>query len=168
VDALNAIGVFDSGVGGLSVLREIRRELPNQQLIYVADSAFAPYGDRDAAFVEARSSTIAQFLINQGVRAVVVACNTATGLAVDRLRARYTLPIVAIEPAVKPAVAATRSNIVGVLATSATLGSSRFSALVRQHRQNARVIVQPCPGLVERVETGRSRVWRQGVLSNGT
>jgi glutamate racemase len=154
VDGSEPIGVFDSGVGGLSVLREIRRELPNVGVVYVADSGFAPYGDRDAEFIEERSSAIVQFLMAQGVRAIVVACNTATGLAVDHLRKIHTLPIVAIEPAVKPAAAVTRSNVVGVLATSATLASSKFADLVGRHGGDVRVIVQPCPGLAQQVEAG--------------
>lgn len=148
------IGVFDSGVGGLSVLREIRRQLPGEGTVYVADSGFAPYGDRDADFIERRSDAIVRFLIAQGVKAIVVACNTATGVAVERLRATYALPIVAIEPAVKPAAAATRSGVIGVLATSATLASARFSSLVGRHGGTVRVIVQPCPGLAQQVESG--------------
>ena len=99
------IGVFDSGVGGLSVLREIRRELPAEDLIYVADSGYAPYGDRPEEYVRGRAVAIMEFLRTKDAKAVVVACNTATGIAVDALRARYDLPIVAIEPAVKPAAA---------------------------------------------------------------
>jgi glutamate racemase len=148
------IGVFDSGVGGLSVLREIRRELPHERTVYVADSGFAPYGDRDADFIERRSDAIVRFLIAQGVKAIVVACNTATGVAVERLRTTYALPIVAIEPAVKPAAAATRSGVIAVLATSATLASARFSSLVGRHGGTVRVIVQPCPGLAQQVESG--------------
>ncbi|MGE3179961.1 MAG: glutamate racemase [Vicinamibacterales bacterium] len=148
------VGVFDSGVGGLSVLREVRRELPDERTVYVADSRFAPYGDRDAGFIEARSDAIVRFLLTKGVKAVVVACNTATGLAVERLRATYDLPIVAIEPAVKPAAALTKSGVVGVLATSATLGSERFSDLVDRHGGSVRVIEQPCPGLAQQVEAG--------------
>lgn len=148
------IGVFDSGVGGLSVLREIRRELPDERTVYVADSGFAPYGDRDAGFIETRSDAIVRFLLTKGVKAIVVACNTATGVAVERLRATYPLPIVAIEPAVKPAAAITRSGVVGVLATSATLASERFSTLVDRHGGSVRVIEQPCPGLSQQVEAG--------------
>jgi len=100
------IGVFDSGVGGLSVLREIRRELPHESVVYVADSGHAPYGDRPASYIQERSIAVTRALAAQGAKAVVVACNTATGAAVDVLRATFTLPIVAIEPAVKPAAAA--------------------------------------------------------------
>lgn len=148
------IGVFDSGVGGLSVLRAIRNELPNERVVYVADSGFAPYGERDADFIEERSGAIVRFLITQGAKAIVVACNTATGVAVERLRATHRLPIVAIEPAIKPAAAMTISGVIGVLATSATLASPRFATLARRVSESARVLVQPCPGLVPQVESG--------------
>jgi glutamate racemase len=146
--------VFDSGVGGLSVLREIRRELAAEDLVYVADSGYAPYGDRPAGYVQSRAVAIVEFLIAQGAKAVVVACNTATGIAVDALRARFDLPIVAIEPAVKPAVAETRSGVVGVLATTQTLASEKFMKLLEAHAGNARVLSQPGPGLAEQVEAG--------------
>jgi glutamate racemase len=148
------IGVFDSGVGGVSVLREIRRELPAEDLIYLADSAYTPYGDRPAAVIIERSIAMVTVLERAGVKAVVVACNTATGIAVDTLRARFTVPIIAIEPAVKPAAARTRSGVVGVLATTQTLASERFSKLVENHAGGVRVVTQPSPGLVERVEAG--------------
>jgi glutamate racemase len=148
------IGVFDSGVGGVSVLREIRRVLPAEDLIYLADSAYTPYGDRPAAVITERSIAMVTLLEREGVKAVVVACNTATGIAVDALRARFTMPIVAIEPAVKPAAARTRSGVVGVLATTQTLASERFSKLVETYAAGVRVVTQPSPGLVERVESG--------------
>ncbi len=148
------IGVFDSGVGGLSTLKDIRRALPAEHLIYVADSLHAPYGDKPIAFVEQRVETIARFLHAQGVKAIVVACNTATGIAVDRLRSTFTLPIVAMEPAVKPAVRTTRAGKVAVLATTLTLSSRRFIDLVALHGDGVEVLPQPCPGLVEQVECG--------------
>jgi glutamate racemase len=153
-ESLQPIGVFDSGVGGLSVLREIRRELPAEDLIYVADSGYAPYGDRPEGYVRGRAVAIMGFLRSQGAKAVVVACNTATGIAVDALRARYDVPIVAIEPAVKPAAAQTRSRIVGVLATRQTLAGQKFARLVRTHAGDVEVLTQACPGLVEQVEAG--------------
>jgi glutamate racemase len=148
------IGVFDSGVGGISVLREIRRELTAEDILYVADSAHAPYGDRSAEFVRERALAIVARLVEARVKAVVVACNTATGLAVDALRARYDLPIVAIEPAVKPAALHTRSGVIGVLATTQTLASERFAKLVGTHATAVRVVTQAAPGLVEQVEAG--------------
>jgi glutamate racemase len=148
------VGVFDSGVGGLSVLREIRRLLPGESVVYVADSGFGPYGDREADFIAERADTIVSFLMTKKVKALVVACNTVTGVAVERLRAAYRLPVIAIEPAVKPAVAATRSGVVGVLATTATLASQKFKDLLARHARRAQVLVQACPGLADRVEVG--------------
>ncbi len=152
--ALNPIGVFDSGVGGLSVLRALRDELPDEDFLYVADSAYAPYGERTNEFVQRRASGIVEFLIREQAKAIVVACNTATGIAVDALRSRFQLPIVAIEPAVKPAVAQTRSGVIGVLATSGTIASERFRQLLAQYAAGARILPQACPGLVEQVERG--------------
>ena len=149
-----AIGVFDSGVGGLSVLRNIRTELPSEDLLYVADSAHAPYGDRPDVFIQERATALVTFLLARGVKAIVVACNTATAAAVSTLRERYAVPIVAMEPAVKPAAEQTRTGVVGVLATSRTLASSRFLRLVDTHGKGVQVVVQPCPGWVEQVERG--------------
>ena len=148
------IGVFDSGVGGLSVLRHVRAMLPGEDLLYVADSAHAPYGDKSVQFIEARAMAIAEFLVARDAKALVVACNTATAAAIAALRQRFDLPIVGMEPAVKPAAEATRSGVIGVLATSGTLDSGKFAELVQRFGSQARVIVQPCPGLVEQVELG--------------
>lgn len=149
------VGVFDSGVGGLSVLREIRALLPRESLLYVADSGHVPYGEKSADFIRERSHHIAEFLLGQGAKALVLACNTATVAAVADLRERYPeLPIVGMEPAVKPAAAATRSGVVGVLATTGTLKSAKFAALLDRFAGDVRVITQPCPGLVERIEAG--------------
>jgi glutamate racemase len=154
VDSARPVGVFDSGVGGLSVLRAIRDELPDERLIYVADSGHAPYGDRAADFIEQRATAVTAFLLSQDAKAVVVACNTVTGAAIDMLRARFSIPIVAIEPAVKPAAAGTTSGVVGVLATTVTLASPNFARLVDRFAGEVTVITQPCPGLVEQVERG--------------
>ena len=151
---ISPVGVFDSGVGGLSVLKEIRKELPFEDLLYVADSAYAPYGERSNAFVERRAAAVARFLIGHHAKAIVVACNTATGVAVDTLRSQLTLPIVGMEPAVKPAAAATKSGVVGVLATTQTLSSTRFSRLLAQHGAGVEVVLQACPRLVDQVERG--------------
>jgi glutamate racemase len=150
----NPIGVFDSGVGGLSVLREIRRELPGEDLLYVADSAHAPYGDKSRQVIEARSIAIVEFLLSQHAKAIVVACNTATGAAIETLRARFSVPIVAMEPAVKPAAEGTKSGVIGVLATSGTLSSSNFAKLHERFGAEVDILVQACPGLVELVEAG--------------
>lgn len=152
--ASNPIGVFDSGVGGLSVLREIRRELPGEDLLYVADSWHAPYGDKPGQLIVARSIAIVEFLVSQHAKAIVVACNTATSAAVEALRARFPLPIIAMEPAVKPAAANTRSGVIGVLATGRTLTSENFERLHARFGTGVDILVQPCPGLVEQVEAG--------------
>ena len=148
------IGIFDSGVGGLSVLREIRRELPHEDLLYVADSGHAPYGDKPAEQIERRVAAIVAFLVEQGAKAIVVACNTATGVSVDGLRERWSMPVVGIEPAIKPAAAMTKSGVVGVLATSQTIASARFSRLVETFGDGTTILAQACPGLVEQVEAG--------------
>ncbi len=151
---MTAIGVFDSGVGGLSVLKHIRAALPGHDLLYVADSGHVPYGDKTQDYIRERSLALTQFLVDEGAAAVVVACNTATAAAAAYLRDRFTLPIVAMEPAVKPAVAATRSGVVGVLATVGTLESARFAALLEQYAGDVEIVMQACPGLVEQVEAG--------------
>lgn len=148
------VGIFDSGIGGWCVLREIRRELPAEALLYVADSAFAPYGDRSNAFIAARATAIAQFLIGKGAKALVVACNTATSAAVTSLRETCNVPIVAMEPAVKPAAALTRSGVIGVLATRRTVEGEQFSRLNERYAGEITVLAQACPGLVEQIETG--------------
>ncbi|HNB46371.1 MAG TPA: glutamate racemase [Burkholderiaceae bacterium] len=149
------IGVFDSGLGGLSVLRAVRRLLPQARLLYVADSGFAPYGEREATFVRQRSLTIAQFLRRQGAQMLVVACNTATAAAVQDLRERFTgWPIVGVEPGVKPAGASTRNGRIGVLATEGTLRSGRFQLLAQAHAAHVQLYLQPCPGLAAAIEHG--------------
>ncbi len=149
------IGVFDSGVGGLSVLHEIRARLPHESLIYLADCGHVPYGEKTPEYIRARCRAIAEFLLARGAKALVLACNTATAAAAADLREQYPqVPIVAMEPAVKPAAEATRSGVVGVLATTGTLKSARFAALLDRFASDVRVITQPCPGLVERIELG--------------
>ena len=151
-DSAAPIGVFDSGVGGLSVLKHLRAELPAEKFYYVADSGNAPYGVRDAEFIRGRAFAICDFLLARGVKALVVACNTATAAAVAELRERFAVPVIAMEPGIKPAVQATRSNVIGVLATAGTLESARFFSLINRYAVNAEVITQPCPGLVEAIE----------------
>ncbi len=158
------IGVFDSGVGGLSVLREIRQALPDESLLYVADSGHVPYGEKSPEQIRERSRAIARFLVGQGAKALVVACNTATAAAVADLRELYALPIIGMEPAVKPAAQATRSGVVGVLATTGTLQSARFAALLDRFAGSVTVITQPCPGLVEYIEQGELESARMRTL----
>jgi glutamate racemase len=156
VSGRRPIGIFDSGLGGLSVLRELVRVLPNEDVVYVADSAHVPYGPKPPAFIRARSLTITKFLVGvHNAKAVVVACNTATTHAVEMLRREFPdVPIVGMEPAIKPAAAATRSGTVGVLATQATLGGERFVDLAQRYSEGIELLTQPSPGLVECVEAG--------------
>ncbi len=163
-DNNNPIGIFDSGVGGLSVFQQIRSDLPDEALLYVADSGHAPYGSKPAHFIVQRSLTITQFLLDQGAKAVVVACNTATAAAIAQLRQQFNIPIIGIEPALKPAVAKTRSGVVGILATGNTVRSDKFAALLDQHGQHARVLVQPCPSLADCVEQGELNGSRPRIL----
>lgn len=151
------IGIFDSGVGGLSILRHIRAQLPHEQLLYVADSGYAPYGDKPEQMVAARSLSIAHFLVARGAKALVVACNTATVAAIKALRDYYPdMPIVGVEPGLKPAAAASRSGKVGVLATDMTLHGAKFLALREQVSAATGVefLLQPCVGLVDQIELG--------------
>ena len=150
----DAIGVFDSGVGGLSVLRALRAELPQEQFIYVADSGHAPYGERDDAHVITRSHAIARYLIEQHhIKALVVACNTATAAAIKLLRQDFPeLPIVGIEPALKPAALSSKTKVVGVMATRGTLNSDKFRALLTSLHGQATFILQPCDGLADAIE----------------
>jgi glutamate racemase len=155
VESSHPIGVFDSGVGGLSVVRAIRDELPLEDLIYVGDSGFAPYGDRSHEFVQGRAAAITEFLVAEGAKAIVVACNTATGIAVDLLRSRFRdIPIVAVEPAVKPAATKTKTGVVGVLATSGTLASPNVTRLLNKYGVDVEILTQAGSGLVEQVEKG--------------
>lgn len=149
------IGVFDSGIGGLTVLEEIQQLLPHESLLYVADCGHIPYGEKTPAFILERSRSVAEFFRERGAKAFVIACNTATVAAVADLRRDYPdWPLVGMEPAVKPAAAATRSGVVGVLATTGTLQSAKFAALLDRFATDVRVVTQPCPGLVELIETG--------------
>lgn len=155
VDASAPVGVFDSGVGGLSVLAEIARLLPNESLLYVADCGNIPYGEKSPEFIRQRCRTVAGFFQEQGVKALVLACNTATVAAAADLREQFPhWPLVGMEPAVKPAAAATRSGVVGVLATTGTLQSAKFAALLDRFATDVQVVTQPCPGLVECIESG--------------
>lgn len=148
------IGVFDSGVGGLSVLGHIRALLPHEDLIYVADTAHLPYGGKPPDVVRARVLTMGHALVAQGAKALVVACNTATAFGIDELRAQLDIPVVGMEPGVKPAAGCTQSGVIGVLATAGTLASSRFQNLMHKHAGSATVIAKACPGWVELVESG--------------
>ncbi|MHA4870063.1 glutamate racemase [Duganella sp. PWIR1] len=151
------IGVFDSGVGGLSVLRHIRAQLPNEDLLYFADSGHAPYGDKTEQYVVDRALAVTEYLLTQGAKALVVACNTATVAAIKAVRARYPeLPVVGVEPGLKPAAAASRNGKVGVLATARTLKGEKFLQLREQisAATRAEFLLQPAVGLVDEIEKG--------------
>ena len=142
-------------MGGLSVVRALQRLAPNARLVYAADAGHAPYGERDEAHIQQRSLHVAGFLRQQGAAALVVACNTATAMAVAVLREAFpALPVVGVEPGIKPAVALTRNGRIGVLATQGTLNSEKFAALVKAHAGSAQVVLQPCPGLAYAIEQG--------------
>ena len=153
-DPLSSIGVFDSGVGGLSILRALRSELPQENFTYLADSGFAPYGERDDSFVVERARNLAQQLLDDhAIKALVVACNTATAAAIHLLRAELPgLPIVGVEPALKPALALTRTGNIGVLATRGTLASAKFQTLLKSLDGQASFLLQPCDGLADAIE----------------
>lgn len=154
------IGIFDSGLGGLSVLQHIRNNLPSEHLLYVADSGFAPYGDKSEEAVLARCIAITEFLLERDIKALVVACNTATAVAINALRERYPqLLVVGVEPGLKPAATLSQSRIVGVLATERTLSSARFARLQTQISldTDVRFLPQICRGLADQVEKGESR-----------
>jgi glutamate racemase len=164
------IGVFDSGVGGLSVLRALRARLPAETFAYVADSGHAPYGDRSPEFVERRVTEIARFLTGRKAKAMVIACNTASVMVAAKLRNMHVVPIVAMEPAIKPAALATRSKVVLVLATASTIRSEAVARLCSAHAKGIRILLQACPGLADRVEraefgsTATRRLLREYIL----
>jgi glutamate racemase len=150
------IGVFDSGVGGLSILKALRAELPHEDFVYVADSGFAPYGEREECFVVERSRLIAQHLLDHEhlpIKSLVIACNTATAAAIHLLRQDYpALPIIGVEPALKPAIAISQTKRIGVMATRGTLNSRKFQTLLGSLAEQASFICQPCDGLANAIE----------------
>lgn len=152
------IGIFDSGVGGLSVWREIARQLPHEDTLYFADQVHIPYGPRTLAQIRSFSEAITRFLIDAGSKLIVVACNTASAAALKHLRATFSeVPIVGMEPAVKPAARQTRTGVVGVMATPATFQGELFASVVERFANGVRLINQVCPGLVEQIEAGQLR-----------
>jgi glutamate racemase len=148
------LALFDSGVGGLSVAREIRSALPSEDLLYVADTAYCPYGDRPDAEVRERALAVGRYLAGAGAKLIVVACNTATGAALEDLRAVVPVPVVGLEPAVKIAARVTRVGRIGVMATTSTVRSERLARLIRSHADGIEVLNVPCPGLADIVEEG--------------
>ena len=149
------IGVFDSGVGGLSVLRHLRAQLPREQFVYLADQGHVPYGSRSAAEIIQFSQGITQFFLQLKAKAMVIACNTASAAALSLLREQFDLPFVGMEPAVKPAAQQTQSGKVGILATGGTFASDRYARLTNKYAQGISVWEDPCVGLVPEIEAGR-------------
>jgi glutamate racemase len=150
-----AIGIFDSGVGGLGVLTEVRRRLPAVALVYVADQAYAPYGERELASVRERAFAIAGFMIDRGATTVVVACNSASAAALHELREAFpTVAFVGMEPAVKTAAGTTKRGTIGVLATEATFQGALFASVVDRHARGVAVVARACPGLASAIEDG--------------
>ena len=150
------IGLFDSGVGGLSVLRAVRQLLPAQPVIYFADQCHVPYGSRPLQEVRAFAQEITRFLLTQGARQIVVACNTASAAALHELREGFPqVSFVGMEPAVKPAAEQTRTRVVGVLATPATFQGALYASVVERFAQDVTLLQSTCPGLVQEIEAGR-------------
>jgi glutamate racemase len=150
--AARPVGIFDSGLGGLSVLRAVRARLPDEALVYVADSRYAPYGERNHEFIVERTLAIGEWLISQGAKALVIACNTATAESIAIARERLPIPVIGVEPGIKPAAMQSKTRVAGVLATQVTLRSERFRALMERHGADCRFICQPGHGLVEAIE----------------
>ena len=148
------VGILDSGFGGLSVMRALRDALPSESLVFAADNAGAPWGDKPLAYIRRRCFALVDALVAMNVKALVVACNTATAVCIDEMRRRWNMPIVGIEPAVRPAAALTQSGVIAVLATRATLHSPRYLELKRRFAGHVTVLDTPGTGLVECVESG--------------
>ncbi|WP_425272156.1 glutamate racemase [Paraburkholderia aromaticivorans] len=146
------VGIFDSGLGGLSVLRAVRAQLPDEAILYAADSLYAPYGERDDDFIADRTLAIGEWLVKQGAKALVVACNTATAQSIAMVREKLPIPLVGVEPGIKPAALRSKTRVAGVLATQVTLRSARFQALLERYAADCRFICQPGHGLVQAVE----------------
>lgn len=155
----HAIGIFDSGLGGLSIMKAIRKLLPAEDLLYFGDCHFAPYGDRTEDYIVERAFSICDYFIERDVKAIVIACNTATAAAANKVRLHYDLPIIGVEPAIKPAVAASYTQKIGVLATTRTIKSTRYKNLIDRFAKGVEVISVACPGLMEIVEKG---LWNEG------
>jgi len=147
------IGIFDSGVGGLSIARAIKRLLPDENLVYFADVAFSPYGNKPSKVIKQRSEDIANFLISQDCKIIVIACNTATVNSINDMRLKISIPIVGIEPAIKPATLLSKTGVIGVLATQQTLNSESFQQLKAKYDDKVNIATQACPKFVSLVES---------------
>ena len=155
---LSPIGVFDSGIGGMSVLKTLQQVLPEEHFIYLADNGYAPYGERGDAFVQQRSTHITHWMCAQhDIKALVIACNTATAAAIERLRLTYPhIPIIGVEPAVKPAALHSQTHVVGIMATHGTVHSTRLAALLNIHATHTQFVLQACNGLAQAIEDSTS------------
>lgn len=150
------IGLFDSGIGGLTAAYAIIRELPHEQILYFGDNAHLPYGPQPAEIIRIYSAKATQFLLDQGCKAIVIACNTATAAALNYLRQQWPdVLFIGMEPAVKPGALATRTGKVGVLATAGTFKSQRYASLMHRFAKDVKLLENPCAGLVERIEAGQ-------------
>jgi glutamate racemase len=154
LDGDRPLGVFDSGIGGITILGEIRAQAPGESCIYVADSLEAPYGTKSPSAIKARCDGIVGFLLDQGVKAIVVACNTASVVALPYLRSRYHVPFIGLDPGIKPAAKLTATGRIGVLTTPTTASSERLEFLIHEFAYGTRVMTQVCPGLVPLIERG--------------
>ncbi|MDR2250319.1 glutamate racemase [Acinetobacter sp.] len=153
----NPIGMIDSGLGGLSLFKHIRQALPNEDIIYFADSKYVPYGDRESDWIVSRTTHLISNLVNHGkCKAIVIACNTMTAVAIETIRAQINVPLIAIEPAVKPAVAMTMSKHIAVLATATTVKGKNLKSLIETYAQDIKVSLVPCIGLAEKIENGKA------------
>lgn len=150
------IGIFDSGVGGLSVFREIRKILPDESYIYYSDNAHCPYGEKTREYIIERACAITDLLLSEGADIIVVACNTATAAAISTLRSRYDIPFIGMEPAVKPAASSTKTGVVGVLATAGTLKADKYLTTRGKYAEEVRFVEHVGEGFVELVESGRT------------
>lgn len=148
------IGIFDSGIGGLSVFREIRKLLPEEKYVYFSDNAHCPYGEKSREYIIDRARHITDFLLSQGADIIVVACNTATAAAIKTLRAEYPVSFIGMEPAIKPAAASTKTGIIGVLATAGTLKAEKYRDTKGRHAEDVTVVEHIGKGFVELVENG--------------
>ncbi|HPT70593.1 MAG TPA: glutamate racemase [Syntrophomonas sp.] len=156
---LAPIGVFDSGIGGLSVWSQLIKEIPAESMIYVSDSGYAPYGTKPKSFIINRSRMITRFLLDEGCKLIVVACNTATGAAISVLRKEFSVPFIGVEPAVKPAAAASITGHIGVLATEQTFKGEHFKRAIGLYAKSVEIHERAGNGLVELIESGRMDSW---------
>ncbi len=152
MDKTHPIGIFDSGVGGLSICHAIRHTLPKEDIIYFADTGFSPYGNQPKHIIDTRSEYVVDYLINKGCKAIVIACNTATVHSVSQLRTKFSVPIIGVEPAIKPAAHKSQSGVIGVLATTQTLRSSSFEKLKNRFSDKVQIEVKSCSKFVDLVE----------------